>query len=70
VHGTELALVGSIMRTPPDLHPTAAGLRVLLIDDGAHRVQLIQQEMALQGSGAGEVQTVAYAQVNCAPATA
>ncbi len=26
-----------------------AGLRVLLIDDGAHRVQLIQQELARQG---------------------
>ncbi len=27
----------------------AQGLRVLLIDDGAHRVQLIQQELARQG---------------------
>lgn len=27
----------------------AEGLRVLLIDDGAHRVQLIQQELARQG---------------------
>ena len=37
------------MRSPPDLHPTAAGLRVLLIDDGAHRVHLIQQELARLG---------------------
>lgn len=35
------------------MNPTAAiataGLRVLLIDDGAHRVDLIQQELARQG---------------------
>lgn len=38
------------MRTPHDLStPTAAGLRVLLIDDGAHRVHLIQQELARLG---------------------
>ena len=38
------------MRAPID-NPalTAAGLRVLLIDDGAHRVHLIQQELARLG---------------------
>lgn len=35
------------MSPPPDT-PTP-GLRVLLIDDGAHRVDLIQQELARQG---------------------
>lgn len=33
----------------PGLPPGAAGLRVLLIDDGAHRVQLIREELTLQG---------------------
>ncbi len=34
--------------SPPSDTPTP-GLRVLLIDDGAHRVDLIQQELARQG---------------------
>ncbi|MGS0757529.1 hypothetical protein ACVBEH_24500 [Roseateles sp. GG27B] len=33
---------------PPQDQP-GPGLRVLLIDDGAHRVHLIQQELARQG---------------------
>ena len=37
------------MRAPSDTPHTAAGLRVLLIDDGAHRVHLIQQELARLG---------------------
>lgn len=37
------------MRSPLEPSPTAAGLRVLLIDDGAHRVHLIQQELARLG---------------------
>jgi response regulator NasT len=38
------------MASAPDSRPApAASLRVLLIDDGAHRVDLIQQELARQG---------------------
>lgn len=36
------------MAAPPSDHP-AAPLRVLLIDDGAHRVELIRAELARQG---------------------
>jgi len=37
------------MAYSPDTPLYAPGLRVLLIDDGAHRVDLIQQELARQG---------------------
>jgi two-component system, response regulator / RNA-binding antiterminator len=37
------------MRLPPDIPSSTPGLRVLLIDDGAHRVDLIQQELRRQG---------------------
>jgi response regulator NasT len=37
------------MSLPPDTPSSTPGLRVLLIDDGAHRVDLIQQELARQG---------------------
>lgn len=37
------------MSHPPDIPSSTPGLRVLLIDDGAHRVDLIQQELARQG---------------------
>lgn len=37
------------MSRSPDIPLHAPALRVLLIDDGAHRVDLIQQELARQG---------------------
>lgn len=45
-HGTELAL-GLGVNAPPA--PPAPGLRVLLIDDGAHRVDLLRDALVRQG---------------------
>lgn len=44
------AAVSEDLPAPTDpSRPAAAGLRVLLVDDGAHRVGLIQAELARQG---------------------
>lgn len=37
------------MPSQPDITPPAAALRILLIDDGAHRVELIRQELVRLG---------------------
>lgn len=37
------------MPNQPDITPPAAALRILLIDDGAHRVELIRQELVRLG---------------------